>query len=597
MRLSSFKLIFLGLAVLAFSVRSIYFSQTAGFISPGAGSDSYFYLQWARDILRGNFLGKDVFCALPLYPYFLSLAYLFSAGKVFDLILIQIFIGALNCGLIYLVGERVFGRAVGVVASIIACGYSMFIFYDRMLLPASLAIFLSLFLVLLLLKAKEAPNCKIWFVAGFVLGLAALTAASFSLLAILILFWMGYEYKKDESFKRILLYAASFLAAFSLLIGGVTLRNYLVANDKVFITAHSGINFYIGNNPQANGLFKPPPYMRSTQSGLIEDSRIIAEKLSAKRLKPSEVSNFWFRRSFYFIKRHPLSYLKLLGRKFVLFWNAQEHIDDMEYYIFAEKAGFLKMPLFRLSLVLPLGLLGMFLSWPLRKRAGLLYFFIFGPALAVISFFVNSRYRLLILPYLIIFAAFSLWQLLLLCRRRQYKRVIFSSVLFSALYFLTNIAAASASARNNFSFHYNKGVVLSEAKRYEEASREYQAALKLNSLDFMSYLGLGNACYETDNLSGAIDNYKRALAINPYFYDAHFNLGIVYNQMGQRQQAKEEFEKALSLKPDDCAAHYNLGTIYQEEGLKEAALKEYEAALEIEPEHPEVIQAIKEIGR
>ncbi len=176
--------IFLAIVVLALSVRSIYFNQTARFIQPGPGSDSYFYLQWAEDIVRGNVLGKEVFYALPAYPYFLSLAYIVSGGETFYLILIQIVIGAINCGLIYILGKRLFNNQVGIIAAVIACGYSMFIFYDRMLLPTSLAILLGLFLALLLLQARDRPGFRICFELGLLLGLATLASASFSLLAL-----------------------------------------------------------------------------------------------------------------------------------------------------------------------------------------------------------------------------------------------------------------------------------------------------------------------------------------------------------------------------------------------------------------------------
>ena len=592
---SKITVTFLVFAVLAFILRSIYFSQTIKFIHPGVASDGYFYLQWAKDIARGNLLGRDVFYALPLYPYFLSLVYLFSAGEIFDLILIQALIGSINCGLIYILGRKLFNNQVGMIAAFIACVYSMFIFYDRMLLPTSLSISLGLVLALLLLRTRDNPSLKKWFGAGLLLGLCTLARASFFPLVILILFWIVYEYKRD-TLKHVLSYCFCFILPFFLIIGGVTLRNYLVADDAVLITAHSGINFYIGNNPEGNGLFKTPPYMRATQSGLIEDAKILAEQISGKRLKPSEISNFWTRRSLSFIISHPLDYLRLLGKKIVLFWNGKEHIDDIEYYIFNEEAGLLKLPLFNFSLIGPLGILGMFLSWPQRKRIILLYLFVFGLTLATILFFINARYRLIFVPYLLIFAANALWQTFQKCKNRQYKNFIFSLVLFLALYFLTNIKVTNASSSANYTFHYNKGVILCDQGQYQKAEQQFQTALKINPHDFMSYLGLGNVYYQMEEFEQAINSYQKSLAINPYFYKAHFNSGIIYKERGKKKEAEEEFKKVLRLWPQDCAAHYNLGRIYQEKGLMEAALKEYTQALEIKPGHQEILQAIDEVS-
>ncbi|MCQ9208471.1 MAG: tetratricopeptide repeat protein [Omnitrophica bacterium] len=589
---SKTKIIFIFLAILAFSLRAIYFRQTVKFISPGAGSDSYFYLEWAKSIVRGELIGKDVFYALPLYPYFLSIAYLFAGGELFGLVLIQLFIGSLNCGLIYILGKRLFNAQVGVIAALIACGYPMLIFYDRMILPTTLTICLGLLLMLLLLKIKDSPSFRRWCTAGLFLGLSVLAKASFALLAIFILFWIFYEYKKP--FKKSLLYCLSFILPFFLVVGAGILRNYLVAGDPVLITAHSGINFYIGNNSQANGLFKPPPLMRSTQNGLIEDARIIAERLSLRKLTASEVSNFWFRRSLNFIRTQPLDYLILLGKKLVLFWNGREFIDEISYYIYNEEAKLFKLPLFQFSLICPLAVLGIFLSGLKDNKITFLYFFIFSLMLGPVLFFVNSRYRIIAVPYLIIFAAFSLWQLIQKYRNRQYKNLIFLLIVFFSLYFLTNIQITDASLPNS-TFHYNKGVIFHDQGKYQKANEEFQLALNLNPLDFMSYLGLGNVYYQIEDLSQAIENYKISLKINPYFYNAHFNLGIIYREIGQNKQAQEEFLNVLKLKPEDCAAHYNLGQIYQARGLPEMALKEYQQALKIEPNHPEVLQAIKEI--
>lgn len=599
------KLIFLFLVVLAFSIRLIYLGQTANFIQPGAGSDSNFYLQWAKDIVRGNLLGKDVFYALPVYPYFLSLAYLFSGGETFDLILIQLLLGSLNCGLLYLLGKRIFSERVGIIAGLLGCFYALFIFYDRMLLPASLAIFGGLILIFLLDKVRANPGPAGWLKAGFILGLLALTTAAFTPLAILILFWLVYELRKAPWTRR-LLYCCCFILPFLAMLGGVTLRNYLVAGDKVLVSAHSGINFYLGTNPQANGLFKPPPYMRATQSGVMEDAKILAEQASGRRLRPSEVSHFWTERALDFIRQEPFAYFKLLGKKFVLFWNGQEHLDDIEYYMFNEQAGLFKLPLVKLSLVLPLALLGIFFSclasesrgrraWPKRKTLMPIYLFIFGASSAVILFFINSRYRLIIVPFLILFAAFALEQFFAQYQNKRYKNLSLALILLAAVYLLTNTRVIDASASLNFTLHYNKAVFWSDQGQYQKAREEFQTSLQLNPLDFMSYLGLGNIDYKLKDFPQAIANYQKSLTVNPYFYEAHFNLGLLYDQLGRADAAEQEFKQALNLKEDDGAAHYNLGRIYQKQGRKDLAVKEYQRALEIKPAHPEVLQALKEM--
>ena len=45
-----------------------------------------------------------------------------------------------------------------------------------------------------------------------------------------------------------------------------------MAHDRVILSAHGGINFWIGNNPDANGYPRFPPGMRAGQAAMLEDS-------------------------------------------------------------------------------------------------------------------------------------------------------------------------------------------------------------------------------------------------------------------------------------------------------------------------------------
>ncbi|MBN3037808.1 MAG: tetratricopeptide repeat protein [Candidatus Omnitrophica bacterium] len=588
---SKIDILFLGLVTLAFSLRSVYLKQTIRFLEPGLGSDGHFYLSWARDIVLGNTINREILFALPMYPYFLSAVYIFSKGELFSILLIQILIGSINCGLLYILGKKLFNQQVGVIASLIGCTYGLFVFYDRMFLPATLAIFLAMILILAMVQARDNPSVENWSIAGFYLGLCILTKAAFSMVFFIMIAWMIYEYRRN-TFKKVCVYCLCFIIPSFLLLAGLGARNYLVTGNLAWAPAHTGINFYIGNNPQANGLFKVPEHMRSTQKGLIEDARILAEKMQGKRLEPQEASGFWLSRSWDFIKTQPLQYLRLLGKKIVLFWNSKEHVDDVEYYIFREKAG---LPVLGLSFMLPIALSGMFSLWGQRKRIAFLYLFIFSLMLSTTLFFINSRYRLLAIPFLTVFAAAFIWNTFERIKSKKYKSLSISLLLLLVLYVLTHIDITAEHTQLNFTFHYNKGVIYADQGQYLQSEQEFQKALMINPYDFMSYLGLGNVYYKMKDFPAAINSYKRALSINPYFYEANFNLGIIYSEMGLKKQAEQEFRKVVELKSDDCAGHYNLGIIYQEQGEIERALEEYNLALEAEPNRREIISAIEKL--
>ena len=57
------------------------------------------------------------------------------------------------------------------------------------------------------------------------------------------------------------------------------IHNYYLARDPVFLSAHSGVNFWIGNNPVANGYPKFPPGLHAGQEAMLKDSIASAEKV------------------------------------------------------------------------------------------------------------------------------------------------------------------------------------------------------------------------------------------------------------------------------------------------------------------------------
>ena len=81
-------------------------------------------------------------------------------------------------------------------------------------------------------------------------------------------------------------------------------HNYFVAHDRVFLSAHSGINFWIGNNPSATGYPRFPPGLRASQAAMLQDSISAAESAAGHRLKRGEVSQFWSAKARNYIRHH-----------------------------------------------------------------------------------------------------------------------------------------------------------------------------------------------------------------------------------------------------------------------------------------------------
>ncbi len=154
------------------------------------------------------------------------------------------------------------------------------------------------------------------------------------------------------------------------------------------------INFWIGNNPDAIGSYYLSPY-----------AKVLEDKMK------KEGKELWFSDALNFIKNKPDQYLRLLLKKFCLFWSSYELPDnDIVIDKMKEHSSLLRLPIIlTFGIVIPLGIGGIFLSarrwW---RKSLLIYFVIIGYMGAVISFFIQSRFRIAIIPFLIIFAGFTL---------------------------------------------------------------------------------------------------------------------------------------------------------------------------------------------
>ncbi|MFZ5979691.1 MAG: hypothetical protein ACOYVF_03585 [Candidatus Zixiibacteriota bacterium] len=97
----------------------------------------------------------------------------------------------------------------------------------------------------------------------------------------------------------------------------VTIRNYIVADDTVFIAWQGGYNFYIGNNRDADGYSASVPGIFPTWNSAYREQVVIAEKSMGRGLKKSEVSDFWYRLTWKEIKEDFGHFVNLLFSSFV----------------------------------------------------------------------------------------------------------------------------------------------------------------------------------------------------------------------------------------------------------------------------------------
>jgi tetratricopeptide (TPR) repeat protein len=111
--------------------------------------------------------------------------------------------------------------------------------------------------------------------------------------------------------------------------------------------------------------------------------------------------------------------------------------------------------------------------------------------------------------------------------------------------------------------------------RPEEAIVEFELALLRKPALVAAHLGLGNALAVTGRFEEALERYQKALAFRPRLPEAEFAAGFVLVRLGRLKEAETRYRRALVERPDFAAAWMNLGSLLREQGrevLAEAAL-------------------------
>ena len=233
--------------------------------------DERMYHEWALAIRGGDWLGAHAFASDdvvvghgPLYPYFLALLYGLFGPSVAAAKTVQSLLGSFSCVLVWALTRRLFDGRVAVLASLATAGYGMLLFYEGALVVANLQVLLSLLILLAVVRALERPRVSRWLGAGLLVGLSAVARPNVLLFAAAVAVWIPVALRRVVPRARRAALAGAFLAGAALMVLPVTLRNYALTGEWVLVSHAGGLNFFIGNNPDANGAFRVPrPFSRA----------------------------------------------------------------------------------------------------------------------------------------------------------------------------------------------------------------------------------------------------------------------------------------------------------------------------------------------
>ncbi len=553
------------LALFAAAVQAIFLCETSHalfFRYPVVDAATYFYQ--ALGILQGHGV-SGVFWQPPGYSYLLAMFCSMGGSSVVVARTVQaLLLAPLAAVLLWRISRRVLSPGWACVPVLVASLTGPLLFYFSQLLPAAPAAVLVLTILLLTLQASEQSSAVRWLLIGMINGLAMLfvatTAALVPVLAI-VAWWCRrpacYSTKIGDSCGRDArapkcrhaLHVAALLLGVLLVITPVALRNYDACGKWVWISCNGGTNFYIGN-------CRSWEVTLTTQPGFDWDKLMRLPYLQNQVQDPVEADHQFARMAEQDIRRAPMAFLKRLAIKAAVFWHGREIPRNLDIYGWRETSRLLGVTVWRAGLNFPCGVLiplALAGAYALRRRReGLL---LAGSVLAfgllVAIYFPCSRYRVPVLPIIVLLACVGTQTLVEAVRTRAWLSV---SVL-SIIILLTGLGA-------NVPLHWPTDRI------------RYDAHL---------WNAMGVAADVRQDLATAKNCYEEAIRRDPRLADAQFNLGTVYTRQPDRIRAETCYEAAIAARADYDKAHVNLAIQLTERGQIAAALHHFELAELLNP--------------
>ena len=570
--------------------------------------DARFYNELAHGIASGGGLPGGVITYNPIYPFFLASIIRLFGDTLIAVRVVQSLLGLSLLWLVYRAGRLLSpGKGdglTGLAAMALAALYAQFLLFEGTLLATALIAFISAASIAAALRiegiiggGESMPifgrRIPLWAGTaglGVLLGAGALGRPNFFLPLIVIFpVWFAARYRRWRCA------AACFIGSL-LLLAPPIIHNAAESGRFVPVSAHGGINLYIGNGPAADGTFNTPEGVRPHMEGIVQDSRIIAERRTGREMSHAEASGYWTGETIDVIKTDPLRWLGLLGRKLRLMWNGSEISDVVDIRFYRESCPALGLLLVPFSMISALSLVGLVLIWRFSARRAAVLLFVGAGVVSILPFFVNTRYRMPVIPVLILSAAYFISWAVRSASSGRWKGFALAIAAAAILFSQTARPMVSVNPSAGYTFLGNFHM---ERKQEEKAEEAFREAYRLDPERVEAVINYARILKLRGGMERSRDLYSQAFERRPDFPMLAVEYGSLLDAVGEREMAKEAFRYAVSLerRRDSVVACKLLSRIAISEGSVDEAVYWIRKALEMLPGDKDLLEMLQWIER
>lgn len=477
--------------------------------------DAGLYRAAGHAIASGQW-NAGVFTLGPLYPLVLAGIERIAGPGNTPVYLFQQLLGLATITLTGLIGRRVGGQRVGLLAAGAIAFYPALAQLELKFMSTLLAVSLSTLFLWVVMHARERRSIALAAAAGVVLGLSCLTRANLLLFAPVAAAWLAVRRAGDDRRWTI---SASGLAATAVMtvatiatIAPATLHNYRASGEPILISSQGGLTFYHANNPKAVGSYSAAEGFSGHPALLDREARHMAERELGRALTRSEIDQYFYRKGTSYLLENPADAILLMSRK-LLHWIANAELGT-EYVVAMEREHTPMLWLFFVpfAALLGLGVAGLMLTSKPTPDLALLVAMIGTNLVTLLAFYVVSRYRLAALPSLAVLAGLGADRMLAaLGDARLRERGLRAAAVAGALAVVSCVPSHAVLRNQIAAEHFN----------------------------------IGNVYFERGEYTSAAAFYERALERMHPKWTAHFNLGLAYARQQAWKQAIPAFEQAV----------------------------------------------------
>ena len=410
---------------------------------------------------------------------------------------------------------------------------------------------------------------------------------------------LSYETKSNH-YKRKFSPLISVILGCTIPICIVYIVNCIHGDSAVIVAWNGGINFYLGNNDMANGWSATSPLLRGAWFSGYQDAITIAEEASGHSLSYAGVSNYWMKQGLSYITGDLISWIGLMFRKVYLLISNVEIPNNQSIDYIKNLSLFMKIPLFKYGVVFSLAVPGIIFAssasgkgklpgkLSIMKMCILLYGF------AVILFFVNARYRMPIIPFLIIFASYSAIEVVRSFMENRWKVFFKFTGTACAAAFLSFSSFSNSDFSTSAQMHYSLGNQYFSQGEMSRAISEYEMSIQMAPSNVDAWNNLASAFAQTGDYQSAYAALLSSIEScdNP---TAHARMGLLFVRQDRYMEAEQHLEIALTDNPDDVESLYYLASLRAQTGQEEEALILLDRALSnpIDPRLEEKLNYLK----